>query len=499
MTATFDVFRAERIDRRDMNAFRKFSEQLDQALVGDFAFLDREMVELFPETPEVSAMPFNVVRRVADMFSRLYREPVQRRFISRSTPAFDFGKLAEIYRRSRIDAALLQAHRRLVPQQSQYLIVVPDSVRKVRVLAFSPWRVDITPGNTLFADDVRHAAEVRFWIEVAREVGPGYSVSRFGWIVLTQTEAWIEAPGGAKTSLYNVDAPDDLSHPFDGIPVVDLVMEDPPVGMSFPPVDEPLRAILIAMAARVGDLAHILHFQGYGQPVIENPGGDANFAPQQSSEDLVLGANRLLNLREGTFRIVTANAQIGEYNTFIESLLRWYALTAGVDQDQFMKAATARTAVSRRFDRLDRGERRRNYVVAFRRAENRLVQLVARLASAQDLVKLPDDVFVEVKYRDAPEAVDPVADGTARKSEYDEGERSEIDYIVDRDNVPRNVAADRVARNLAERALLTKIRQLPADQLAKLARDVPRSVVAALSKITPPPMPPAAGDAGGEQ
>ena len=481
MATYFDHFRAQRIERRNMNDYRVYSEQLDAALRGDFAWLDVVVRDLFPETPEVQAQPFNLVRRVADMFSRLYRQPVQRFFRSETNAAVDYGKLREIYERSDINGALLSCHRRLVPQQSQVGLVLPDKARRVRVRTFSPWQVDVVPANTIYGDDIEHAAEVRFLVELDREVLGGVVTSRYGWIVLTPDEAYIESASGQRSSLYNPGT-DDLSHPFGEIPAFKIATEEAMSGWSLPPVDEPLRAIAIALAARTGDLSHILHYQGYGQPVVEPTSPEFDGMPQGSAEGLTLGPNRVLFLRNGQFRIVTPQAQVGEYRSFIEALLRWYALTRGVDQDQFLKAATARTAVSRRFDRADRAEERANYVTLFTELETKLARLVCKVANHTGLVTLPEDVIVDVRYYEPPDRLDPLVEAQARALEYELGERSRADYIQKRDNVPRAVALERVARNLAEAAAIEQLAKAPAIELSALA-EMPRRADEVLQRL----------------
>lgn len=475
MATRFDHFRAERIEVRDVNVYRKYSEQLDHALRGDFAWLDAEIRALFPETPEVKAQPFNVVRRVADMFSRLYRQPVQRFFRSPTGAEVDFAKFRELYAASGIDRALLSCHRKLVVQQSQIGIVLPDRVRRVCLRTFSPWEVDIVPGNTLFPESIEHAAEVRCLVEVDRVVSGGVSTSRYGWIVLTPSEAWIETPAGNRSSLYNPGT-DDLSHPFGEIPAFSIATEDAMTGWSMPPVDEPLRAICVALAARTGDLAHILHFQGYGQPVVEPDSPEFDGVPQSNAQEVSLGVNKILFLKSGKFRIVTPTAKVAEYSSFIEALLRWYALTRGVDQDQFMKAATARTAVSRRFDRADRAEERRNFVQLFAPVETRLARLVAKVSNHAGMVTLPEDVTVEVRYHEPVDRVDPLNDAMARAKEYELGERSRADYVVARDNVPRVQAFERVARNLAEQRILAAISTGSLEDVAKMLDALPDRV-----------------------
>jgi len=463
---------------RDLQQLRQRSERLDLALAGDFTWLQDEISKQFEDTTHLTAHPYNLPRRVADMFARHYRlQPVQRLFTA--SDRVDFAKLKEVYARSGIDAAMLQIHRHLVIQQSQYVLVVPDSVRKVRLLRFSPWQVQIEPGNPLFADDIAHAKEVRLLVEVAR-VSTGYNeLSHYGEIVLTQTEAWIEGadpksktPSVNKTSLFhpetNNDATPDFSHPWAAegrCPVWVIRSEDPTLGTSIPPIDEPLYHITTAFGIRVGDLAHVLHFQGHGQAVIEHqtPGGTAD------NDQIRLGADKVLHVNEGTFKIASPQAMVGEYTAFLEALLRWYALTSGIDQDQFMKAATARTAVSRRFDRLDRAEKRHDYAQLFHAFEGVVARAIVRVLNMTEQPLLPEDVDVQVTFRDPPEPADPQAEVQARTMGYTAGELSRADYLAERDNLPRERALEKVARNLAEQKLLQQLDSMSADELMRLA------------------------------
>ena len=482
---------------RDLNKLRQRSERLDLALSGDFTWLQDELAKQFDDTSHLTAHPYNIPRRVADMFARHYRlQPVQRLFTA--DQRVDFAKLKEVYQRSGIDAAMLQVHRHLVIQQSQYVLVVPDSVRKVRLLRFSPWQVQIEPGNPLFADDIAHAREVRLLVEVAR-VSTGYQeLSHYGEIVITQSEAWIEGMdphsknGSVKrSSLYHPETNDsdapDFSHPWaaDGrCPVWVIRSEEPHLGTSIPPVDEPLYHITTAFGIRVGDLAHVLHFQGHGQAVIEHqtPGGTAD------NNEIRLGADKVLHVNEGTFKIASPQAMVGEYTAFLEALLRWYALTSGIDQDQFMKAATARTAVSRRFDRLDRAEKRHDFAQLFHAFENVIARAIVRVLNMSEAPALPEDVRVQVTFRDPPEPADPQAEVQARTMGYDAGELSRADYLAERDNMPRDRALEKVARNIAEQRLLQQLDSMSADELMQLA-DIRGRLRRAVRQAQPDPAP----------
>lgn len=498
---------------RDTQKLREHSERLDRALAGDFDWLQTVLREKFTDTTQIEPHPYNIPRRVADMFARQYRlRPVQRRFVGAAGAPVDFAKLKEVYARSGIDKALTQVHRHLVIQQSQYVVVVPDSVRKVRLLRFSPWQVHVTPGNSLFADDLAHAAEVRLLVEVGRTADGGQELVRWGEIVLTPTEAWIEGedpsdkrdgePRVVKTSLYhpetNGDVEPDYSHPWADelrCPVWQIRSEDPIAGTSIPPIDEPLYAITVAFGIRVGDLAHVLHFQGHGQAVIEH---DEPGSSSQKTE-YSLGADKVLNIEGGTFKVVSPQGQTGEYNSFLEALLRWYALTAGIDQDQFMKAATARTAVSRRFDRLDRAEKRHDYAELFHEFEGKLARAVVRVLnmSAVQADALPTDVRVQVTFRDPPEPADPQSETQARTMGYEAGELSLADYIAERDNLPRDQALAKAARNRAERKVLAMLEQAEVDKLLQLA-EVKGKVKSAVKGMRPAPPPPQLPDAPAE-
>ena len=56
------------------------------------------------------------------------------------------------------------------------------------------------------------------------------------------------------------------------------------------------------------------------------------------------------------------------------------------------------------------------------------------------------------------------------------GERSRADYIQKRDNVPRAVALERVARNLAEQRVMAALSEASAAEVAEILQILPASV-----------------------
>ena len=70
---------------------------------------------------------------------------------------------------------------------------------------------------------------------------------------------------------------------------------------------------------------------------------------------------------------------------------------------------------------------------------------------------------------DPPEPADPQAEVQARTMGYNAGELSRADYLAERDNLPRDRALEKVARNLAEQKLLQQLETMSADELLRLA------------------------------
>lgn len=438
------LFSMARAERWDITKFQNKSLQLSQFLRGDFSSIRAELDKVFPNTSNLQERFVPLVQRYAYELTGFYGRPVVRRFFStQATNADPFVKLREVYRASKVDRALHQAHRELMVQQTVILAVLPDGVGKVKVMSFEPWQVEWEPGDPLRADDIQHAEEV----ELAVPVGYSEGFVTYGELHMSASEIYIEK-GGQKLPVYG----NSTANPFGGkIPLIVLRAEQPQPGRWASPVNEPLLSMQIALCLSEADTELLVHTQAWGQKVLEN----AQIA--QQVEEMQVGPDRVLALVNTDptapaprLTIVQGQPPLAQITSWNESRLRLLCSMFDLQPDAFLKVATAVTASARAADANDREQAKDKYKPIFADAENELCQLIAMVLNLTEPVQIPADTVVEVRYQTYEVPADPLHESQALQMEIAQGIVSPVDVVADRDGVTRQSAYDKIKRNLQE-------------------------------------------------
>jgi len=118
------------------------------------------------------------------------------------------------------------------------------------------------------------------------------------------------------------------------------------------------------------------------------------------------------------------------YVTFIQRQLEWLAVFLDISPDVLMKSNAAKTAVSRRFDRLDRAENRQAYAPLMAAAERELYAQIRRVAATRGII-YPEAQRVDVTYREGQQIpADPNAEAQALQARIGLGIDSPIAAIA---------------------------------------------------------------------
>jgi hypothetical protein len=430
-------------DRWNVDAFQKKSLQLSQFLRGDFSSIKAELAKVFPTTQGLQERYVPLVQRYAYELSGMYARPVVRRFFStQATTADPFIKLREVYRASKVDAALNQAHRELLVQQTVILAVLPDGVGKVKVVSFAPWQVTWTPGDPLRADDIQAASSVSLSVPVSIDA----DWITYGQLVMTPSQIYIDK-GGAQVPVYG----NSLANPFGSIPLIVIRSEHPQPGRWAAPVNEPLLTMQLALCVSESDTELLVHQQAWGQKVLEN----AQVA--QQVEEMQVGPDKVLALISNDptapsprLTIVQGQPPLSQITSWNESRLRLLCSMFDLQPDAFLKVATAVTASARAADANDREQAKAKLIPVFAAAEEELAQLVAAVLNLTEPLQIPADTVVDVRYQTYEVPADPLHDAQALQMEIAQGITSPVDYVADRDGITRQSALDKIKRNLAE-------------------------------------------------
>lgn len=436
--ALISIAQAENLKLRQ---FQRKSRQLSEFLRGDFSSIAAELAKVFPNTDGLQERYVPLVQRFAHELSGLYVKPVVRRFVQSQAPTADpFLKLQAVYRASKVDRALHQAHRALLVQQTLVLAVLPDGVGRVRVQAFEPWQVQWTAGDPLRADDLSRATEVRLRVPVEVK---GETVI-YGDLVMTPQEIY---QGNQRAPVYGGST----RNPWGRIPLVVLRSEDPLPGRWAAPVNEPLLAMQLALCVSESDTELLVHTQAWGQKVLEN----AQVA--QQVEELQVGPEKVTALINNDptapaprLTIVQGQPPLAQITGWNEARLRLLCSMFDLSPDAFLKVNTAVTASARAYDARDREEAKARFEPIFVDAEQELAQLVAMVCNLTDPLKIPEDVGVELRYSTYDPPVDPLHEAQATQSGVALGMVSPVDMVADRDGITRQAALDKIKRNLQE-------------------------------------------------
>lgn len=448
---------SSRLRQRDMVRLRRQSVAIDQLLNGDFSYVWSELRRAFPTSHDT--MPrraYPLLQRAATELATLYGRSPRRLFLRGSDGAAmapsEYQKLRDVYERSGVDQSLLTAHKSLIAQQTQVILVLPAGPRQVRVTPLSPYQCWVTPGDPMTADVIGLAKEVRLKLPVAAS-DAGVVL---GWLVLTPNQIYWDVDG-IKSSPYNRDK-SDLSNPWPGtIPLVAVHSATPPPGCFLSSIDESLLAEQVGLCLGVSQLEALARFSGPRMYVEPGEGGGLT---QELVDGLPAGHDTLIALpgAGSKLSVVQPQPMLGEYRALLDWQTGLSAQMRDVSPDAFSKSPAAKTSVSRAYDRADRAEHRRRYEGIFAPVETQLARVIAQVSNLTnpDGVMLPEDVTVRVEYVEPDDApADPVHAAQAQLMSFRMGLDSPAAYMARQEGISIEAARLKIKANLAEWRAMT--------------------------------------------
>lgn len=440
--ALWEIANVEKINAQ---RFRSQSKALGEFLRGDFRSIRTELNRVFPNTDGLQERFVPLVARYAHELSGMYARPLVRRFDLGAEASPDaFAELREVYDDADVDGFLHELHRGALVQSTMIAMVWPgDEPGRVRLQAFEPWQVEWTTADPNRAADLRAATKVA--LAIPRSVTDTAIV--YGRVTLTPTEAWRDV-GNGRVGVYRSDG----INPLGRIPLVVLRLVDPAAGQWAAPVNEALLTMQLALCVSESDTELLVHTQAWGQRVIEG----AQIG--QQVEQIQVGPDKVLALvnHDGPdaspprLSIVQGQPPLAQITSWNESRLRLLCSMFDLSPDVFLKHNTATTASARAADARDRAEARDRVLPRMRRVERELARLIVATINATSTVRLPRPVGVDVRFSDWEPPVDPLHESQALEARVRLGIDSPIEFVANRDGVPRAEAERRVRRNLDE-------------------------------------------------
>ena len=219
-----------------LDDLRAQAEALDLLRRGDYTPVAEHISEVLRNADQLCYRYVPLVERYVSERGGLYDRAPSRVF--RALTGEQIEKLRDVYRISGIDDEMRAALERLLVLSTVVVTVRPHprEVRRVVVDCWGPHEVEVTPGaDPIRAHDLHSAERVRIRVPIdARD-----DQSSYAWMVLTASEAYIEAPDG-KRPVYGSS----IRHDFGRVPVAYVHQVDPQRGRWCPPPDEALLAEL---------------------------------------------------------------------------------------------------------------------------------------------------------------------------------------------------------------------------------------------------------------
>ena len=431
-------------DSIDMRAFRDNSKQLDDLYRGDFSSIRDELKKAFPNSENIQERFVRFAGRVAQEQATLYTRPPRREWSGVNRAQRD--KLDEIWQASGFDDELQCAHERLVLQQTMVCTVTPDGLRRYRLHQWAPHEFAVKPAHGSAWADVTRAQSVEvLWPIAVIDEQVWYGIAR-----IDATGARIVTNQGQEAPLF----PGLPAGAFGGLPLFALRSAKPSLGRFAAPIAEDVLATTIAMCLAESDLELNLHYQAWGQRVIE-PGPDA-VPPQNMVDKLPVGVDRIAVLPAPGAKMVMVQGQpaVQAYIDFREHILKTAATMHDMSPSRFSKANTAQTGAARAADMKDREEARAAYKRIMIRAEREMLAMIVRMSNLYgDPLPLPETARLEaIHYAEYEPPADPLAEAQAHAETDRTGETSPVLRVAARHNIPLAAAERRLVDNLKQMA-----------------------------------------------
>jgi len=451
---------------RRYRALRFPSLQLSQFLRNDYSSMSAEIVAAFPSLAgrvgdakarslfdrvdqeiareDVPLRYLPICRRVAREVATLYAQPPRRDW--RDTGERN-GPLVDVYRRQRIDDLMLAAHESLVLQQTQVLLTLPGGPDGFRVLRLDPYDVEVIPGNPLFAGDIAQAERVR--IQYPTHIDA--ETRSFGVLELTRDAIrWSDAAGGP----FGEDGNNPFREAANPYPLTVIRSVEPDHGDFFAPVNDPVRQAQVAVNLALTDIERVLRFDAHGLKVLT--AGQDGSVTQAQADQVPFSVDRLIAVPGMGADLKVVGGQmapaIQAYIQFIQRELEWLAVFLDISPDVLMKSNAAKTAVSRKFDRMDRAENRQRYEPIMQRAESELYEQIQRVAATRG-INYPSARRVALAYGEGKQIpADPLADAQATQQRIAVGIDSPVAAIAREQGITEERAREVFARYRADSA-----------------------------------------------
>lgn len=311
------------------------------------------------------------------------------------------AKLDDIYERSRVNLALLQAQQKCQAQNQVLVTVDPtDDPRRFKLRSWIAGEYS-TRSKDLLADHLDDVDELIVRVPLTRSTSEHIKVSslsgdsqaydsftQFSYRHYTKERAWVVHPNGDEVGLYNPEG----TNPWGIIPAVHCRLEDPRKGYWHSALAQDVNSVQIGLIIVMSDAEHIARLRAPGREVVSGVGAQAMAGQLPAGPENVWVLNGELKYEShspspATDRLLKA----------IETTANLLATYRYVAQDGLW-ASTGITGAAKEAERLEVQENRVRQEQIWQGLEQDLGRVIATMTGSQIVSINPHQLRVSVEY-----------------------------------------------------------------------------------------------------
>lgn len=395
---TFDEFSA-----RDWATFQRDSFQLEAFRTLDFpTAMEGELRKVISKPSNLHLRHLALVAHFCEQKSKQYKRRPTRHFHAGS-PERE-AKLSTLYRRSKLDQALAEAQHKSWAQSAVVMVPELGTRREGAERYVDPSRINLHSfvGGEVWVEgdpmltDLRNADRLTVRWPLRNHLTDGDQIVWFGRRVYTPTEAYVEAPGGSRTGIFN----ERMTNPLGYVPALGVRHTSPPRGWWWPSLPYDLLTVQIGLIIGMADIENIVRLKTAPREALI--GGNAAGAAKN-----VDGGPETLAVFPGgpdmRYEVHNLDPRIDRYTAVLELMIKLLGSYRSVNPEGLW-ASTGITGAAKEVERLPEVEAVETQEVLWGDLEQDLVEVVADLATTGPSALPLTSPKVEVEYH-YPQAV----------------------------------------------------------------------------------------------
>ena len=364
--------------------------------------LEEQLNQLFSDPSAMVKAELNIVKKVINNLSQVYREPPSRTIEGTEQ---DQALYQEIVEGSALDVRMKQA--------SRYC-------KLLKTILLRPiWRtekldLDIITGN--ICDVVTGDSPEILEQVLITDYGQTDKVEDVTYSHWT-AETWTRLD-------YRGNVLEQAENPYKILPFLPVFDYPPPSSAFWLPGGSDLVSLQEAINLKLTDLLYLISQQSFGVGWIRGA---------QSGGSVKVDPGSLVELPEnGALGFESQKAQIGEVVNAIDKLTKWAAISNGLSASSMSTDPSEASGLSKQVDTRELGEMRRDDIALFRSYEKQLFNLMRVVWNVHSSKKLSPNAALKIDFADPRPEVDPLTQAKSNELLVELGVISPVDVLMER-------------------------------------------------------------------